>query len=194
MDIIQSVQHAGKTVNLYVDPISPYEEDTLTQISHWHPRYDLGSQVEPGITAEEMIEEAEERDDPILAILPLFLFDHSGISVSTKAFSCRWDSGQVGWVHVTRSRSDMVGCQGWSLEQYEKAIHGDIQTFDSYLTGSVYGYEVEGRDGDHLHSCWGFYDQEDCLGEGKRAAEYEEDPADTRTAEELSGRVTYASV
>ena len=34
-------------------------------------------------------------------ILPLYLYDHSGISMSTGAFSCPWDSGRVGYIYVS---------------------------------------------------------------------------------------------
>ena len=33
--------------------------------------------------------------------LPLYLFDHSGITMNTSGFSCPWDSGQVGWIFCT---------------------------------------------------------------------------------------------
>lgn len=31
-------------------------------------------------------------------MLPLYLYDHSGITMNTTGFSCPWDSGQVGWI------------------------------------------------------------------------------------------------
>jgi len=31
-------------------------------------------------------------------ILPLYLYDHSGITMNTTGFSCGWDSGQVGYI------------------------------------------------------------------------------------------------
>jgi len=34
-------------------------------------------------------------------MLPLYLYDHSGITMSTGKFSCPWDSGQVGWIYCT---------------------------------------------------------------------------------------------
>jgi hypothetical protein len=37
-------------------------------------------------------------------ILPLYLYDHSGISMNTSGFSCGWDSGQVGFIYCERSR------------------------------------------------------------------------------------------
>jgi len=35
-------------------------------------------------------------------ILPLYLYDHGGITMSTGAFSCPWDSGQVGWIYAPK--------------------------------------------------------------------------------------------
>lgn len=35
-------------------------------------------------------------------ILPLYLYDHSGITISTVPFSCPWDSGQVGWIYAPK--------------------------------------------------------------------------------------------
>lgn len=35
-------------------------------------------------------------------ILPLYLYDHSGITISTGPFSCPWDSGQVGWIYAPK--------------------------------------------------------------------------------------------
>ena len=35
-------------------------------------------------------------------ILPLYLYDHSGITISTRPFSCPWDSGQVGWIYASK--------------------------------------------------------------------------------------------
>ena len=33
-------------------------------------------------------------------MLPLYLYDHSGITMNTTGFSCPWDSGQVGWIYA----------------------------------------------------------------------------------------------
>jgi hypothetical protein len=35
-----------------------------------------------------------------LVILPLYLYDHGGITISCSPFSCPWDSGQVGWIYA----------------------------------------------------------------------------------------------
>ncbi len=44
-----------------------------------------------------------------------------------------------------------------------KIAQGEVETYDQYLRGEVYGYKIDG-DGD---SCWGFYGQEECISEAK---------------------------
>ena len=37
-------------------------------------------------------------------LLPLYLYDHSGITMNTTGFSCSWDSGQVGFIYASKAR------------------------------------------------------------------------------------------
>jgi len=38
-------------------------------------------------------------------ILPLYLYDHGGITMSTNPFSCPWDDGgQVGWIYASKQK------------------------------------------------------------------------------------------
>lgn len=197
MNVVREIQHAGKTVRVVndEDPMNPRKEyDNITIIAHWHPRYLLGDKKLRHCTKEELIAEYADNGDPILAIRPLHLYDHSGLSISVESFSCSFDSGQVGYVFITQSKSDLMGCEGWTTQQYDEAIKGDVETYNSFLTGEVYAYDVVGRDGEMLEAVGGFYDIEDCLSEGKSAAEGCEDPWVQREAEELASRVTYASV
>lgn len=61
-----------------------------------------------------------------LTILPLYLYDHSGITMSTSPFSCRWDSGQVGWIY-----SDYLS---------ENELKREVELYDNFLTGEVYQF------------------------------------------------------
>lgn len=113
-------------------------------------------------------------------ILPLFLYNHSGITISTSPFGCRWDSGQVGFIYVHRDKA----LKEWGLKPNnwrKKAatyLTGEVNTYDQYLRGDVYGYVVfeENKKGkiveDHIDSCWGFYDEEYCEKEAKSMAEH----------------------
>jgi hypothetical protein len=101
------------------------------------------------------------RDD-VAVILPLYLYDHSGITVSVGAFGCSWDSGQVGWIYVTKDKL----AEEWDgdVAKAESYLKGEVETYDQFLTGDIYGFEIweheEGESpdtGEDVDCCWGFY-------------------------------------
>jgi hypothetical protein len=203
---IERFEHAGRTVVICTDPdpMNPRTEyDNLTRLFCWHRHYNLGdnkknygmSDGEP-LTAKELIRLLKSRGEKVMAILPLYLYDHSGISMSTGAFGDRWDSGQVGWGVVLASDAEKMGCVGetkYDKAFFEEAIKGDVETYDQYLTNSVYGFQIEGQDGEVIDSCWGFFGELDYVrSEAKEAAEGSEDPAVQEAADELAERATFA--
>lgn len=117
-------------------------------------------------------------------VMPLHLMDHSGLSINTDGFSCMWDSGQVGIIHVSLKecrenwmKHDAVwttplrDCKGKTLtmrEYAERIMKSEVNTYDQYLRGDVYGFIMEelhppcelckcGGDWEGKDSCWGFY-------------------------------------
>lgn len=104
-------------------------------------------------------------------MLPLYLYDHSGITMSTSPFSCPWDSGQVGFIYATRR----AVLKEWNKkrmsptlnEQATQVLLAEVKEYNQYLTGDVWGYIIEDDAGEQLDSCWGFYGAEYC----KQAAE-----------------------
>lgn len=195
MHLLHARKVGTKTVKIYLDPepINPQEDGAPTEILHWHPRYDLGTRIDPS-NETEIREDAEEKGDPILAALPVSLYDHSGISMRVGAYRS-FDSGQVGWAVIRRSSALYYGfdldsdtCEETLLE----AIRVDVEMFDAYLTGQVFGFVVEGAAGDNLDSCWGFFDVNDCEEQGIYAAKGCNDPAVDLEAEALQSRATLA--
>jgi hypothetical protein len=116
-----------------------------------HRRYNLG---------DEQVNTALSREDlpPHIIALPLYLLDHSGLSLSTRDFGDPWDSGQVGWIYMTREA--VVKVWGWKRitakrrEALHRCLLSEVEEYDQYLRGDVWGFVVEGGNGD---SCFGFY-------------------------------------
>jgi hypothetical protein len=81
------------------------------------------------------------KEEDVAVILPLYLYDHSGITMSTSPFSCRWDSGQVGWTFVSKKKiREEYGVKRISKELIEKVtemLEGEVRTYDMYLTGEL---------------------------------------------------------
>lgn len=187
---------SGFTLNIEqdTDAFDPLvDHDTLSTLVCDHGRYNLGH-PEAHAKAREAIWRSRDFDaawedefdfyhgpDLFLMIqkcsdivwLPLYLYDHSGITMRTTSFACRWDSGQVGFAFVTRG--DILREFGRKkltkaiVEKAESLIRSEVETYDTYLRGEIYGYVIEDEDGDHVDSCWGFYGLDYAIEEGSDA-------------------------
>ena len=164
-------------------PESPREWDNLgTVVLVDRCRYNFG---------DEAADQDELRriglDDELLK-LPIYLYDHSGITINTTGFSCPWDSGMVGIIYMTKQ----TAIENWGKKIVTKdvrdkamaCLRAEIECLDQYLTGRVYGYRVYDPEGDELDSCWGFYGEAaECLAEGMSVAKYHEEQAQKERAE-----------
>ena len=93
-------------------------------------------------------------------MLPLYLYDHSGITMScshTYPYNDRWDSGQVGWIYASHNEieKEYGTLSADTIENAENLMIGEVETYDSYLRGECYGFTLE-KNGEEIDSCWGF--------------------------------------
>lgn len=93
--------------------------------------------------------------------LPLYAYIHSGETIATTPFDCRWDSGQYGEAFVTKEKArSEFGVKRISKKMVEKLnsiIESEVATLDQYLQNDVYGFTVFNDDGEITDSCGGFY-------------------------------------
>ena len=95
-------------------------------------------------------------------ILPLNLYDHSGLRMSADSFirkaqHAEWDSGQVGWIYATASeiRAEYGSVSAENVEKARQRLLSEVQDYDYYLSGQCYGYRLY-ENGEETDSCWGF--------------------------------------
>ena len=132
---------------------SPRENDNLGTFAGWHRRYRLGD-VQP-------------QEDPRTyqaalpkgsLIVPVYMYDHSGVALSTSDFGDRWDSGQVGIYHM--SPQDIINAYGKDTPETRaravEGIKGEIAEYSDYLNGNCWGFEIQDADGNQVEACWGF--------------------------------------
>lgn len=144
---------------------SPREWDNLGTMICFHKRYDLGDNhnynVDDYNSWDEMQKAILKEEGKGTIILPLYLYDHSGISISTGAFSCRWDSGQVGFIIADKKKVlQEFGGKILTKKLKEKVVsilENEVSTYSQYLEGDVYGFIIEDEEGEQLDSCFGFY-------------------------------------
>ena len=153
---IETIDYKGYTIEIHVDedPVHPREDwDNLGTMVSKHKRYDFNDK-----NAEYDVDSIP--FDDVIA-LPLYLYDHSGLTMNTTGFECQWDSGQVGWIYVTKSKA--LSEYSWDeltperIKKIQECLRSEVQTFDHFLTGAVYGYIVKDKDGEEVHSCWGYF-------------------------------------
>ena len=87
------------------------------------------------------------KEEDVCVILPLYLYDHSGITMSSSPFSCRWDSGQVGWYFVSKKKvREEYGVKKITqslIDKVTEVLESEVKTYDMYLTGELYAEEYE---------------------------------------------------
>jgi hypothetical protein len=137
---------------------SPREWCNIGTITHWHRTYDaLGDARISRDDAEEFIAQLDKED---ALYLPVYMYDHGGIALKTSPFSCRWDSGQVGVIHISKERARREQGVKRITKKTRKRIldylDDEIRILDLYVRGDVYGI-TEFYEEDPLVSIGGFY-------------------------------------
>lgn len=136
------------------------------------------------------------RDDVIA--LPVYAYVHSGATIRVgQPFGCRWDSGQSGVVYCTHDEAkdwlrvrpshydaelkktvydaprDDSPLTEKELEDAKRILICNVEEFDSWLKGEVYGFVVEDDCGECVESCWGFVgDDKYCMEDGRSMARH----------------------
>ena len=161
------------------EPWSPRSDDNLGTMVCFHNRYDLGDKhnyKREDYTKWPYLELDIIKREKVGVILPLYLYDHGGITMNTTGFNCRWDSGKVGFIFISKKK--MLEEYGGKYvtkklkERVEKYLVAEVETYDKYLRGEVYGVRVwklkkNGKKKKEIHACWGFYDEDDAMKEGE---------------------------
>ena len=165
MGEMEIIEYKGFDIKLFQDesPESPREWDNLGTMMCFHPGYNLGDKH--NMSVEEMLETVRRRD--VLA-LPLVLLDHSGLWMKVRSGWSEdpggWDTSRVGFIYVTyetlRKEYSVKHITKTVLLKAENVLRSEVRVYSDYLEGSVYGYEVEDKDGEMIDSCCGFYGDE----------------------------------
>jgi len=152
--------------------ISPRHDDNLGVMICFHKRYTLGDKHDYKVDNYNGWDEMKSdiiKNENVCVILPLYLYDHSGITMNTTGFSCPWDSGRVGFVYVSkenvRKEYNVKHITKKIRDKVTKVLIGEVETYDKYLTGEVYCFEILDEDKNIIESCGGYYDMDKCLKE-----------------------------
>ena len=158
-------------------PENPREDhDNLGIVAYRHERYILGEEkiydpidwleeklnLNPkGEYSNKRLNDLEQKFFQKYIALPTYIYDHSGVSISTTPFSCRWDSGKVGYIYQTKEKIREI--YNWDVitnkrrDEIKNYLQGEIDVLDEYLRGNVFRFCIKNENGEELDSCGGFY-------------------------------------
>jgi hypothetical protein len=154
MNSIETIEYEGFKIEIVLDEHpseSPREYDNLGTI-YTPPmrRHKIADKEESG----EWISAYIQRGDVVA--LPVYMIDHSGIALSTSSFGDPWDSGQIGYIAVTREKANRDYGRRVNRRTIEKHLRSEIEVYSAYVQGEVYGYRVFSPEGEETDSCWGY--------------------------------------
>ena len=139
---VETLEYKGYDIKIEYDECgeSPREWDNICVFHVAHKSYGFGDEnYNDAFSIKEAFDEAKSNGD---IVLPLYMYDHSGITISLAPFSCPWDSGQVGFVQVPREKMlEEFGKKIFTAALKKKAFtvaESEVKTMDSYLRGEVY--------------------------------------------------------
>ncbi len=181
-NVIEVIDKGDKVIEIHQDedaqnPRSPDFEDHDDVMVCFHNRYNLGDEKHgyrhDNFNSWDELKKAIERDNDIAEILPVYMLDHSGITISVNSFNDIWDSGQIGFIFITKQEARKSHMVKKLSKKVMKTVHSNllasIEEYDKYLTGDVYFYNIKNKTGEIIDSCGGYYGLEYAIKEAEEA-------------------------
>lgn len=164
MNVIHTEKYRGYAIKIIQDeiPESPRTWGNLSTMVCFHKKYNLGDEhdyrQDDFNSWDELKTKIKLLEKPAI-ILPLGLYDHSGITMYIGDSHDNWDGGQVGFIFISKENARKEF--GWKnltkdrLARLTKCLEEEVQEYDDYLTGNIYGYITEDSQGVKIDSSWG---------------------------------------
>ena len=148
-----------------LDPTDPREFDNLGTMVCFHSRYILGDKIDlksSDFSSWEELESYLYKEEDALIAIPVFMYDHSGLWINTTGFSCPWDSGQVGYIYISKEKVRReYSCKRISKKlkkMIREMLCSEVDLYNDYLCGNVYGFTLTNKENaEEIDSSCGFY-------------------------------------
>jgi hypothetical protein len=99
-------------------------------------------------------------DSNKVAILPISLYDHSGVTIwlgTTEGYvDARWDCSSVGFAYVEYNEERDGNKEDWKQDAYD-IMEKEMKLYDDYVTGEVYDWEIRDENDVWVDGCGGYY-------------------------------------
>ena len=175
----------------YLAELIGWDEEKRQEVYDYWFGHGTGTNKELNYHASRKLKERikEEFDKQFIG-LELYLWDHSGLSMSSGPFEYPCDSSIFGIIYVAKDKVRQEYGIKRITKFWEEKIKGylalEVKTLDEFLTGQVYGYRIfevpEGVNPDKLSealeevdSLWGIYGEDYAEQEARESVAYFEE-------------------
>lgn len=76
-------------------------------------------------------------------VFPLYGYVHSGQAVSLSPFSCSWDSGQIGFVGITKENLSGIFGKDTNEEKAKEIVQSNLDALNAYLSGDCWFIAIQ---------------------------------------------------
>lgn len=194
-NIYKEKEHRGYTCRVVYDPdpISPDDWDTLGTIYSNSRNYNPQNHTLDEIMVEESDGTGFHIDRNYLYVR-IYAYEHGGIALHAASgpIKCGWDEYLFGVMAVHKDKAAKEYGDMTNVENYEKAmkcLEAEVEVWDMYYQGQVFGYEVLDEDECVVDSCWDYYGYEgadEAMAQGIGIIDYRVDESERKEAEELA--------
>jgi len=90
--------------------------------------------------------------------LPVYAYVHGGVELSTKPFSCPFDSGRSGFIACSHEDAKSWFGKDVPEERVLEVLRSEVEVFNKYLAGDVYNITilVDGKEEETVGGFFGF--------------------------------------
>lgn len=185
LNILEQKQIEDLTITIAYDDYceNPRKWDNLGKMVLFHNRYNFSNETD--INQKDYNSWNEMEKDIVKkygasVILPVYLYDHSGLAFSVQSFQGRlpqghaeFDSGRIGFIFVTKKdiRNEYGKAGKKEIEKAIEVLTNEVKIYEKYANGESYVFIIEDENGKRLENCGGFYSVEDAMREARLSAD-----------------------
>jgi len=139
-----------------------YYSENLSKMYCAHKNYILGDESinelidSTSFSSWENIHKELNKLHNIAIIKKLSMTDHGNLHIYTGNGNCRFDSGQIGFVFITKeSLRKEFNCKRITKKLLEKAdsiLEGEVKEYSYYVSGEIYSVDVTDSNGDYVEN------------------------------------------
>lgn len=134
---------------------SPREGREDSKLAIYHKRHNFVNETQfntDNYGSWHELKQAFIADEAIAVILPVYMYEHSGYVFSTTPFGCKFDSGQVGYIFMTKSKAyEIFKCKRLSkslIAKINEWLISDVSDYSYWCNNEVYDYILVDKDYD----------------------------------------------